>query len=73
MPGECFTEIGKRIERNHTDKHILVCCLTNGGDSYFPTSSAYDEGGYEARTSRLQKGGEDIIVRGMKELVQDLL
>ena len=73
MPGECFTEIGRRIEQNHKGKHILVCCLTNGGDSYFPTSSAYDEGGYEARTSRLKKGGDDIIVSGMSALVQDLL
>lgn len=70
IPGECFTEIGRRIEANHLGKHILVCCLTNGGDSYFPTSSAYDEGGYEARTSLLKKGGDDIIVNGMSELIQ---
>ena len=47
----------------------MVCCLTNGGDSYFPTSSAYDEGGYEARTSRLKKGGDKILIDGMLELL----
>ena len=72
MPGECFTEIGRRIESSYSGKHIMVCCLTNGGDSYFPTSSAYDEGGYEARTSRLKKGGDDIIVGGMTELISQL-
>lgn len=72
MPGECFTEIGRRIENGYAGKRMMVCCLTNGGDSYFPTSSAYDEGGYEARTSRLKKGGDDIIVSGMAELVATL-
>ena len=72
IPGECFTEIGKRIESGYTGKHVLVCCLTNGGDSYFPTSAAYDEGGYEARTSRLKKGGDNIIVDGVLSLTESL-
>ncbi len=72
MPGECFVEIGKRIEESYGDKRIMVCGLTNGGDCYFPTSSAYDEGGYEARSSCLQKGGDNIIVEGMSELISKL-
>ena len=72
LPGECFAEIGRRIEAGYNGKQIMVCCLTNGGDSYFPTSSAYDEGGYEARTSRLRKGGDDILVDGMLELASRL-
>ena len=72
MPGECFTEIGQRIESGYNGKHVLICCLTNGGDSYFPTSAAYDEGGYEARTSRLKKGGDNIIVEGMLSLNEEL-
>ena len=72
VPGECFVEIGRRIEANYDDKHIMVCGLTNGGDSYFPTSSAYDEGGYEARSSCLKKGGDNILVEGMKELISKL-
>ncbi len=72
LPGECFAEIGRRIDNSYKGKHIMVCCLTNGGDSYFPTSSAYDEGGYEARTSRLKKGGDNIIVEGILELTSKL-
>jgi hypothetical protein len=55
LPGECFTDIGRTIEKECGDE-VFVCCLTNGGETYFPTSSAYDEGGYEARSSRLKKG-----------------
>jgi len=72
LPGECFTEIGRRIEASCEEGELMVACLTNGGDSYFPTSSAYDEGGYEARTSRLKKGGDDIIVSEMTELIKKI-
>ena len=72
LPGECFAEIGRRIERAHGDGKIMVSCLTNGGDSYFPTSEAYSEGGYEARTSRLRQGGDNIIVEGMTKLLGEL-
>ena len=68
MPGECFTEIGRRIEAESPFGVAFVCCLTNGGETYFPTSSAYDEGGYEARSSRLKKGGDDIIVKNTVDL-----
>ena len=73
MPGECFTEIGRRIEAESPFDTTFVCCLTNGGETYFPTSSAYDEGGYEARSSRLKKGGDDIVVNGMVELSKNLV
>ena len=69
LPGECFVEIGRTIERENGGDSVFVCCLTNGGDTYFPTSSAYDEGGYEARSSRLKKGGDKILTDGMAELL----
>ena len=72
MPGECFTEIGRRIEKESPFDTTFVCCLTNGGETYFPTSSAYDEGGYEARSSRLKKGGDNIVVNNMIELSKNI-
>ncbi len=72
IPGEPFTEIANRIYDCSPFKTTILCCLANGGDSYFPTSSAYSEGGYEARTSRLKKGGDDIVVNGTLELLKNL-
>ena len=69
LPGECFTDIGRAIESESGDE-VFVCCLTNGGETYFPTSIAYDEGGYEARSSRLKKGGDKILTDGMSELLE---
>ena len=72
IPGEPFTEIGKRISDASPFKNTILCCLTNGGETYFPTTKAYAEGGYEARTSRLAPGGDDIIVNGMVGLLHSL-
>ena len=72
LPGEPFAEIGMRISDSSPFAKTFVCSLTNGGDTYFPTSSAYDEGGYEAKASRLKKGGDEIVISGMKELLEKL-
>ncbi len=72
LPGEPFVEIGRRIEAASPFKFTVVCALANGGDTYFPTSSAYDEGGYEARTSFLKKGADDILVNGFADMFKSL-
>ncbi len=72
IPGEPFTEIANRIYEASPFETTVLCCLTNGGDSYFPTSRAYEEGGYEARTASLKKGADDIIVNGTTELLNSL-
>lgn len=72
LPGECFVDIGRTIKSKYGSKPIFVCCLTNGGDSYFPTSAAYDEGGYEARSSELKKGGDKLLIEGFIQLLNEL-
>ena len=43
----------------------MVCCQTNGCEGYYPTSEAYDQGGYEPRNTRFVKGvGETISEAG---------
>lgn len=72
IPGEPFTEIANRIYEASPFETTVLCCLTNGGDSYFPTSRAYEEGGYEARTARLKKGADNIIVEGTIKLLNEI-
>ena len=73
IPGEPFTEIGVRIKDTDGWSAILPCCLVNGSDcSYFPTESAFDEGGYEARSSYYKRGVDNIIVAGSKVLLDEL-
>ncbi len=69
FPGEPFVELGRRIEDASPFKMTFTCCLVNGGDSYFPTSAAFDEGGYEARSSYLKRGADDVLVNGALDLL----
>jgi hypothetical protein len=70
--GEPFTELGNRIKEASAFKETILCALTNSAGGYIPTSKAYEEGGYEARASKLKPGGDDIIAEGMQELLESL-
>lgn len=72
IPGEPFTDVGVEIKKAEGWDLILPCALTGGYLGYFPMQSAFDEGGYEARTSRYQAGVAERIIAGSKELLQQL-
>ena len=72
IPGEPFTDIGKAIKATEGWSLIMPCALTNGHEGYFPTKSAYEEGGYEARSSRYKAGVSDKMIAGAKELLGEL-
>lgn len=72
LPGEPFTEIANRIYDDSPFDNTILCCISNSNGPYFPTSKAYSEGGYEARSSTLKPGGDDIIVNGMCELLNEI-
>ncbi|MBE7040017.1 MAG: hypothetical protein E7398_04760 [Ruminococcaceae bacterium] len=70
--GEPFTEIGTRICAGSPFKETVLCCLTNTAGGYIPTRTAYEEGGYEAKSSSLKPGGDDILVNGTIELLNKI-
>ena len=46
-------------------------CIANGYEGYFPTREAYEEGGYEARSSVYAAGvAEKITAEGLALLAQ---
>ena len=72
IPGEPFTEIGVEIKKAEGYKMIMPCCITNGYGGYFPMKSAFDEGGYEARSSSYKGDVAEKIIEGGKELLKEL-
>lgn len=71
IPGEPFTDIGRAIKQTEGFDLVLPCCLVNGYNGYFPLKDSFDEGGYEGRNSRWQRGtGERIIEEGKKILTE---
>ena len=72
IPGEPFTDIGVGIKDTEGWDLIMPCALTNGSMGYFPMQSAYDEGGYEVRSSRYKAGVAETLIAGGKELLGEL-
>ena len=66
IPGEPFTEIGRNIKAESSAAMTFVSCITNGYYGYFPTSNAYQEGGYEARSSIFGPTVADELVAAAK-------
>ena len=69
IPGEPFNAIGRGIKEAEGWDLVIPCCLTNGSEGYFPMKDAYDEGGYEAKSSVYKAGtAEKLIKEGLSVL-----
>ena len=69
LPGEPFTGIGRALKATAGWAMVLPCCITNGYEGYFPMREAYDEGGYEARSSVFAPGVAELLIARGKELL----
>ena len=72
LAGEPFTSIRNRIEAETPFENTMVCALMNGAGGYFPSTQAYEEGGYETLTSYFGPGTDDALVNGMTKLLDTL-
>ena len=72
LPGEPFTGLGRQITAASPFDTTVVCCLTNGDGYYYPTTAAYDEGGYEVKSSPLKKGVAEIITNAIVEILNEI-
>jgi len=69
FPGEMFNEIGREVKRASPTPVTFLACCTNGSVGYFPTRSAFGEGGYEPVMSHLDPAAEQHYVRQITELL----
>lgn len=72
VPGEGFTYIGRELKKAEGWDVVLPFILSNGSQGYFPTQEAYDEGGYEARSSNFKAGVAEIIVKEGTKMLNEL-
>jgi hypothetical protein len=72
IPGEPFTEIGLMVKSGSPFRMTMVACTTNGSNGYFPVKTAFDEGGYEARTSSYTGAVADDLCNGQLSLLRSL-
>ena len=62
LPLEPFMEFSNKIKSLNPDKKIFWSGYTNGWLGYLPTANAYEEGGYETRTTPLSPESEELIL-----------
>ena len=72
LPGEPFTGIGRGLKLAEGWDLVLPSCNTNAAEGYFPMMDAYDEGGYEARSSNYKAGVAEFLIREGSELLASL-
>lgn len=73
IAGEPFMGVGRALKDTVGYGLVLPCCCTNGYEGYFPMQEAYDEGGYEARSSIFKAGVAEQIIAAGKEMLGELL
>ena len=73
VPGEPFTELGRRIYAASPFARTIVFCTTNASCGYVPTSSAFDvKGSYETNVSSIKKGSDDAYVQAAERALKKL-
>jgi hypothetical protein len=72
VPAEPFAEIGAEVKRRSKAPHTVFCGYTNGLFAYVPTAIAYEEGGYEVRTTPFKAGADRELADACVGLVADL-
>ncbi len=69
--GEPFTRYATNAREVGAPMYIVTACLTNGGQGYLPTKEAFDEGGYEAGSSRFTPTLEEETKKSAKRLLDE--
>jgi len=72
LPGEPFTGIGRGLKKAEGWDLVMPTCNTNAKEGYFPMQDSYDEGGYEARSSRFKAGVAELLIAEGTELLNSL-
>lgn len=72
FPGEPFTEIGCKTKASSPFDMTIISCCANGSEGYFPMHDAFEEGGYEARSSNFKSGIAELLISGAEKLTKQL-
>lgn len=69
FPGEPFNQIGFEVKRRAPFAMTVPACIVNGYRGYFPFSDAYEQGGYESKSSDFGPSvAADLVEGAIKSL-----
>ncbi len=69
--GEPFTWYATKARESAPDLYVITACLVNGGEGYLPSPQAFEEGGYEAMSTRFTKSVATDIPASIKEMLDE--
>lgn len=69
--GEPFTEYADIPRKAVPELFVLSACLTNGAQGYLPSVSAFEEGGYESRTTNFTAAVAPALQNTAIELLRE--
>ena len=72
LPGEPFTGVGLEVKKAEGWDLVLPTCNTNGAEGYFPMMDAYEQGGYESRSSYFKAGVAEHLIEECKDLLDTM-
>lgn len=70
--GEPFTAYATKVRAAAPDKFVITNCCTNGYEGYLPTTAAFEEGGYEAKSSRFSPNLEEQCIGAATKLLENI-
>ena len=73
VPGEPFVDVGRALKKTEGWDLVLPVCITNGYYDYIPTQNAFDEGGFEARTSVFKAGIAERVIDESRKIMAELV
>jgi len=72
ISGEVMNEIGLDVKKLSPFKYTYVITHCNGSSGYLVTDEAYQEGGYEVRSTRAMLGAEKAIIENLIDMIYGL-
>ncbi|MCE5249786.1 neutral/alkaline non-lysosomal ceramidase N-terminal domain-containing protein [bacterium] len=72
VSGELFNEIGTALKKQSPYAFTFVVTHCNGSSGYLITDKAYEEGGYEAKSTRVKAGAEKVLRENLLEMIHEL-
>jgi len=69
VSGEVMNEIGVKTKGLSPYKYTFMITNCNGSSGYLVTDEAYEEGGYEVRSTRVKSGAEKAIIENLLDMI----
>ena len=68
--GEPFTDYATYARAAAPDRFVVAMCCTNGYQGYIPSKNAFDEGGYEAGSSKFTNEVVKLLYDNIKDMLK---